>query len=376
MLNPADFLNALTVRGVRFFAGVPDSLLKPFCACITDFIPEDHHVIAANEGAAVSLGVGHHLATGDVPCIYLQNSGLGNLVNPLLSIAAPEVYAIPLLLVIGWRGEPGVRDEPQHIKQGRITLALLEAMEIAYTVLDPEMDDPDAERAIDQGIKQANRQQTAYAYVIRKNTFLPFSPLESGQVSMLVSRESVIQWLVEALDPSDVVVATTGMISRELFECRAVRKDGHHRDFLTVGGMGHTSQIALGVALGRPDRRVICVDGDGSVLMHMGSLAINGVSKAANFRHVLLNNGAHDSVGGQPTVGFQVDFPAIARASGYVTVLRAETPDEIRQSLQKILSGSGPSFLEIRVRKGCRNNLGRPTRTPIENKRALMEFLK
>ena len=376
MLNPENFLKTLTTRGVRFFSGVPDSLLKHFCACITETVPNDHHIIAANEGAAVGLGVGHHLATGDVPCIYLQNSGLGNVVNPLLSIAAPEVYGIPILLVIGWRGEPGVRDEPQHKKQGQVTLALLEAMDIAYTVLDSEMGDQDAERAIDQGIEHASRQQTAYAFVIRKNTFSPFSSVDLEQVSLPVARESAIQWLVEMLNPTDVVVSTTGMISRELFECRSAREEGHHRDFLTVGGMGHTSQIALGIVLGRTDKKVICVDGDGSVLMHMGSLAINGVSKVANFHHILLNNGAHDSVGGQPTVGFHVDFPAIAKASGYVTVLQAELPEEIRQNLQKILSTSGPSFLEIRVRKGARKDIGRPTRTPDENKRALMEFLK
>lgn len=384
MIDSINFLRTLARHDVNFFTGVPDSLLKPFCSCVSDQVAKRQHVIAANEGAAIGLGIGHYLATGQVPCIYLQNSGLGNTINPLLSLAAPEVYAVPMLLIVGWRGEPDVKDEPQHLKQGKVTIKLLDAMGINYTILHANMDELQIQREIEKGVANAKATGNAFVFLIRKATFAPYEMLQDMESELTsdkqergyISRESAIKSVVEALNSDDVVVSTTGMASRELFELRASRQQSHQTDFLTVGGMGHASQIAMGLAIGKPDARVVCLDGDGAVLMHMGSLAINGAMDAGNFCHIVLNNGAHDSVGGQPTVGFNVDFPALARASGYQVALQAVTEEEIAECMESILENSGPTFLEIRVKKGNRSDIGRPTQSTTENKVSLMEFLK
>lgn len=374
MLQPRDFFEVLRRNEIEFFAGVPDSLLKSFCAYVTANVAPDHHVIAANEGGAVALGLGYHLATGKLPLIYMQNSGLGNSVNPLMSLADPDVYAVPMILLIGWRGEPGVKDEPQHRKQGRVMVPMLEAMEIPHAVLSTDLDE--AQAIVENAVGHAREHSTPYAIVVRKGTFEKFALPDEDRPAYPMGREEAIKVIVDGLQSTDIVVSTTGMASRELFEYRVARGDGHGSDFLTVGGMGHASQIALGVAMQRPDRLVFCLDGDGAVLMHMGSLAINAQLKCPNFKHVVLNNGAHDSVGGQPTVGFDIDIPRVAEAVGYETVLRAEAAGEVEAGLRELRDAPGMGLLEIRVNKGSRPHLGRPTTTPLQNKEGFMDFVQ
>jgi len=377
MIRPQFFIEALKGYGIDCFAGVPDSLLKNICAYITDHADAAHHIIAANEGAAVGLAAGHYLATGHPACVYMQNSGEGNVINPLASLTDQEVYNIPVLLLIGWRGRPGVHDEPQHVKQGKVTTGLLNVMGVNYEVLAKEEDK--AAKQIEKAAKAlANKE--VFALVIEKDTFEDYK-LQNVEVNNLtMSREEAIHTVAAALGEKDCIVSTTGMISRELFEYRAAMNQGHERDFLTVGSMGHASQIALGIALAQPGRRVWCFDGDGAAIMHMGSMAIVANKAPKNYIHVVFNNGAHDSVGGQPTVGLKINLPAVAEAVGYAKTYSVSTKEALEECLTSSFlhdpSGKGPVLLEIRVKKGNRKDLGRPTTTPIENKEALMTFLK
>ena len=392
MLAPGFFVEQLRSHGIDFYAGVPDSLLKSFCAYLAENIDPSRNIITANEGGAVALAAGHYLASGRPGCVYMQNSGQGNAINPLASLTDADVYGIPLLLLIGWRGRPGVHDEPQHVKQGKVTLSLLETMGIPYAVL--SADASIAENQIAEACKALSSGQV-YALVVEKNTFevQPVHPNELKAVPILsLSREEAIRTVASALAPSDIVVSSTGMISRELFEYREATGAGHGHDFLTVGSMGHASQIALGIALERPDRRVWCFDGDGAAIMHMGAMAIVGTKAGSNFVHVVFNNGAHDSVGGQPTVGLQIDLPDLARACGYRSVYSVSSHEEVQSVLNqtvnlnglnpkssspegRLADSVGPVFIEIKVTKGNRPDLGRPTTTPQQNKEAFMEFL-
>ena len=377
MIRPSFFYDTLKDSGIDFYAGVPDSLLKNLCAYITDHADVAHNIIAANEGGAMGLAAGHYLATGQPACVYMQNSGEGNIINPSASLTDQEVYNIPVLLVIGWRGRPGVHDEPQHVKQGKVTTGLLNVMGVNYEVLSKEEDK--AAKQIEKAAKAlANKE--VFALVIEKDTFEDYK-LQNVEVNDLtMSREEAIQIVAANLGEKDCIVSTTGMISRELFEYRAAMNQGHERDFLTVGSMGHASQIALGIALAQPERRVWCFDGDGAAIMHMGSMAIVANKAPQNYVHVVFNNGAHDSVGGQPTVGLKIDLPAVAEAVGYPKTYSISTKEELKKCLTSSFlhhpSSKGPVLLEIRVKKGNRKDLGRPTTTPIENKEALMTFLK
>ena len=375
MIRPEFFIEALRQKGIDCFAGVPDSLLKNICAYITDHFDASHNIIAANEGAAVGFAAGHYLATGQPACVYMQNSGEGNIINPLASLTDREVYNIPVLLLIGWRGRPGVHDEPQHVKQGKVTTGLLNVMGVNYEVLNKEED-----KAVKQIEKAASalRDNEVFALVIEKDTFDEYKLQNVNANDLTMTREEAIQTVASALSPKDVIVSTTGMISRELFEARAAWGQGHERDFLTVGSMGHASQIALGIALEKTDRRVWCFDGDGATIMHMGSMAIVASKKPANYIHVVFNNGAHDSVGGQPTVGLAIDLPAVAKALGYSAAFSVSTIQELKSQLSILNSqfSEGPVLIEVKVKKGNRKDLGRPTTTPIENRDALMQFLK
>jgi phosphonopyruvate decarboxylase len=372
-MTPESFIELLAKHNVTFFTGVPDSLLKYFCFYVNANIPPENHVICANEGGAVGVGVGHYLASQNAALVYMQNSGLGNALNPLLSIADKEVFSVPLLLMIGWRGEPGHADEPQHIKQGRITLDLVESMEIPFDILDADFDT--TSKVIKNAVSYIKRDKGPYALIVKKDSFDKYVSIDPKIPIFSLKREDAIQYIIDSLDMRDIVIATTGMASREVFEYRKKLDQGHIRDFLTVGGMGHASQIALGIALQKKGRKVFCLDGDGAVLMHMGSMAINANQNCTNFYHILINNGAHDSVGGQPTVGFDISFQQIAEASRYKTVLKAVTEQEVLECLAVLKSSIGPAFLEICVQKGYRKDLGRPTTTPVDNKNAFMDFL-
>ena len=373
MLRPEFFIEKLRKNGIDCFAGVPDSLLKNICAYITDHFDAQHNIIAANEGAAVGLAAGHYLATGQPACVYMQNSGEGNIINPLASLTDPEVYNIPVLLLIGWRGRPGVHDEPQHVKQGKVTTGLLNTMGINFDVLSKEEDK--AEKQIVKAIN-ALQNKLVYALVIEKDTFEEYKLRNVEKNDLTMSREEAIQTVAAALGEKDCIVSTTGMISRELFEYRAAMGQGHERDFLTVGSMGHASQIALGIAMAKPDRKVWCFDGDGAVIMHMGSMAIVASNTPKNYIHVVFNNGAHDSVGGQPTVGLKIDFPSIAKAVGYPYSFSVDEKESLSVILKDVKNLAGPVLVEVKVKKGNRIDLGRPTTTPIQNKEALMAFLQ
>ena len=378
MISAKFLYDSLASIGVDFYAGVPDSLLKNLCAYITDHADAEHNIIAANEGAAVGLAAGHYLATGQPACVYMQNSGEGNIINPLASLTDQEVYNIPVLLLIGWRGRPGVHDEPQHVKQGKVTTGLLNVMGVNYEVLSKEEDK--AAKQIEKAAKALAKKEV-FALVIEKDTFDNYQlSTVNSQLELTLSREEAIQTVAAALGEKDCIVSTTGMISRELFEYRAAMNQGHERDFLTVGSMGHASQIALGIALAQPERRVWCFDGDGATIMHMGSMAIVASKTPKNYVHVVFNNGAHDSVGGQPTVGLNIDLPAVAKAVGYKSCYSVDNKESLAKQLSIINSqlsiNEYPIFLEIRVQKGNRKDLGRPTTTPIQNKEALMTFLK
>ena len=371
MIRPHFFYETLANYGINFYAGVPDSLLKNLCAYITDHADATHNIIAANEGGAMGLAAGHYLATGQIPVVYMQNSGEGNIINPLASLTDPDVYNIPVLLVIGWRGKPGIHDEPQHVKQGKVTTGLLNVMGIDYTVLSKEEDK--AEVQIKKAVDYMQATKQCYALVIEKDTFDAYTLQNIEKNNLTMSREEAIQTVAAALGDKDVIVSTTGMISRELFEYRTAMNQSHERDFLTVGSMGHASQIALGIALAKQDRKVWCFDGDGSTIMHMGSMAIVANKAPKNYFHVVFNNGAHDSVGGQPTVGLNIDLPAIAKAVGYKQVYSVDSLADLEKQLSNL--EEGPVFLEVKVKKGNRKDLGRPTTTPIQNKEALMQFL-
>ena len=374
MISPSFFIEKLRENGIDCFAGVPDSLLKNICAYITDHCDAQHNIITANEGAAVGLAAGHYLATGKPACVYMQNSGEGNIINPLASLTDPEVYNIPVLLLIGWRGRPGVHDEPQHVKQGKVTTGLLNTMGINFDVL--SKDEEKADKQIAKAVEALNRKEV-YALVIEKDTFDNYQlSTANSQSELSLSREKAIQIVAAALGEKDAIVSTTGMISRELFEFRTLMNQGHERDFLTVGSMGHASQIALGIAMEKSDRRIWCFDGDGASIMHMGSMAIVAQKAPKNYIHVVFNNGAHDSVGGQPTVGLFIDLPAIAMAVGYKHVYSCNSQDYLAELLETIKKEDGPIFLQVCVKKGNRKDLGRPTTTPIQNKEALMNFLK
>ena len=373
MVRPSFFIDTLQKHDIDFYAGVPDSLLKNICAYISDHLDSRHNIIAANEGGAVGIAAGYHLATSKIPVVYMQNSGEGNIINPLASLTDKEVYNIPVLLLIGWRGKPGVHDEPQHVKQGKVTLPLLDTMGIHYQVLSQE--ESVAETQIADAVAFMKQTNEVYALVVEKNTFDTYAHQNKVENALTLSREEAIQTVAAAIGPKDCIVSTTGMISRELFEYRTAMGQSHERDFLTVGSMGHASQIALGIALEKPDRHVWCFDGDGAVIMHMGSMAITASKGPDNFVHVLFNNGAHDSVGGQPTVGLDIDVPAIAKAVGYKHAFSVDSAEGLQEILRSPEILEGPTLIQVCVRKGNRKDLGRPTTTPIENKNALMHFL-
>ena len=373
MIRPSFFYDTLKGFGIDFYAGVPDSLLKNLCAYITDHADECHNIIAANEGGAMGLAAGHYLATGQIPVVYMQNSGEGNIINPLASLTDPDVYNIPVLLVIGWRGKPGVHDEPQHVKQGKVTTGLLNVMGIDYTVLSKEEDK--AEAQIKNAVVYMQRTNECYALVIEKDTFDTYTLQNVEKNELTLSREEAIQIVAAAMGEKDVCVSTTGMISRELFEYRTAMNQGHERDFLTVGSMGHASQIALGIALAQPERRVWCFDGDGATIMHMGGMAIVASKQPKNLVHVIFNNGAHDSVGGQPTVGLKIDLAKVAEAVGYKRIISISLESQLEKAIEEVKSEDGSVLLEIKVKKGNRKDLGRPTTSPQMNKEALIKYL-
>nr|ACG70832.1 phosphonopyruvate decarboxylase [Streptomyces fradiae] len=377
MIRPDVLAGYLAAEGVSLYCGVPDSLLKEFNAYVGDGASGVDHVTAANEGNAVGLAVGHYLRTGSPAVVYLQNSGIGNAVNPLTSLADPEVYGIPMILLIGWRGQPGVPDEPQHRKQGRIMPALLDALELPWSVL--PADEEEAGAAVRKAVAHSVATRTPYAFLVEKGTFapagVPAAASATGQESGLPTREEALGALIGEIGGGQVVVSTTGMLSRELYEHRVRAGAEAEIDFLTVGGMGHASSIALGIALREREREVWCLDGDGALLMHLGALPVIAEHGPPSYFHVVFNNGVHDSVGGQPTSIGQVDVPALARNSGYRHAVTLSSLADLPGELARLRATGGPALLELRIRPGSRGDLGRPAVTPAESGAAVLRAL-
>ena len=371
-MNAAQFTKLLAAE---FYTGVPDSQLKALCNFLYDQYgtTSKQHIIAANEGNAVALAAGYHLATGKVPVVYLQNSGLGNIVNPVASLLNRKVYGIPCLFIVGWRGEPGIHDEPQHLFQGEITLGLLEQMEIPSFVIGPETDITQIQE-ISAEFQTLFHQGRQAAFVVHKGA-LEYEERGKFTNGNTILREEIIAHILNHAGQDDVFISTTGMASRELFELREARGQDHARDFLTVGSMGHSSSIALGIALQKPERRVWCIDGDGAVLMHMGAMPVIAAQSPVNLIHVIINNQAHESVGGMPTVAGKVNWCALAQACGYTKTASISDVVMLDQSLKSFCAADGPAFLEVKAALGHRKDLGRPTTTPEQNKFSFMNFM-
>ncbi len=367
--------NFAKILNADFYTGVPDSQLKALCNYLmhTYGIDPKHHVIAANEGNCTALAAGYHLATGKVPVVYMQNSGEGNIINPVASLLNDKVYAIPMIFVIGWRGEPGIHDEPQHIYQGEVTLKLLEDMEIHYFVIGKDTTEEEVSAAMQDFRKELDRGEDV-AFVIRKGALSYEEKVEYHNDNPMI-REEIIRHIVQA-SGEDPIVSTTGKASRELFEIREHNGQSHKYDFLTVGSMGHSSSIALGVAVQKPGTKVWCVDGDGAVLMHMGSMAVLGSTAPKNMVHIVINNGAHETVGGMPTVAANIDLVAIARACGYPNAVSVTSYETLDSELAVAKAKNELTFIEVKCGIGAREDLGRPTTTALENKQNFMEYLK
>lgn len=369
MIDPRQFIELLQHNRIDRFFGVPDSLLAEFC-CELD-AEKNRHVLTANEGNAVAMAIGHHLATGRHACVYMQNSGLGNAVNPITSLAAGEIYRIGMLLLIGWRGEPGRKDEPQHVVQGRVTQQMLETLNIRYQTL---QHDSDPQKILAELL--AHIKNGPVALLVRAGTFAP-SELKAKKLeeSHLLKREKFIELMLDELEPKDLIVATTGKTSRELFELRA-RRNEQQRDFLTVGGMGHCASIALGLAMSRPQQRIFCLDGDGAMLMHLGALTTIGAAvKPENYVYILLNNGSHESVGGQPTIARSINLRQLAGAVGFANFFSITNSDQVSPVFAAMRQLAGPIFVEVLLQPGSRKDLGRPNSTPEENKMKMMRFI-
>lgn len=363
------------IIGSDFYSGVPDSQLKPLCNYLMDYYGIDtrHHIIAANEGNCTALAAGYYLATGRTAVVYMQNSGEGNVINPVASLLNDKVYGIPVLFIIGWRGEPGIPDEPQHIFQGEVTLMLLEQMGISYFVIQKETSEEEVYMAMEKFRRQMQEGKQA-AFVIRKGA-LTYEREQEYQNTYPLVREQVIERIAEEAG-ADLVISTTGKASRELYEIRERKEQGHRCDFLTVGSMGHASSIALGVAVNQPHQNVWCIDGDGAAIMHMGALAVIGASKPTNLIHIILNNEAHETVGGMPTVGSSIDFPGVARACGYPYTVCVNDMDALTRELHEARRDQKLRLIEVKCAVGSRKDLGRPATAAKDNKKQFMDYIK
>ena len=372
MIDPFEFLDCLRLNGINFITGVPDSLLKDFNSAVIETFSGKNHIISANEGNAVALAAGYYISTGSIPLVYMQNSGLGNAVNPLVSLVDKHVYQIPMLLMIGWRGEPGTNDEPQHHTQGTITEEILKILQIPIFKINSLSD---FKVILPSTLALIKASPGPVALLVSKDTFKSAGAVQEVESSKLISRELAIETILDSLPLNSLIISTTGMISREVFELREKNLQTHDNDFLTVGSMGHTSSIALTIAQNTKNHHVICLDGDGSLLMHMGSLGIIGQSNVTNLIHIVLNNGAHDSVGGQPTVALSINLKLISKSCGYSNSLSVDSIDQIKSKLASLIKLDGPNFLEVVVKKGARFDLKRPVSPPKDNLHKFMQNL-
>ena len=354
MIDINAFLRTLQDNGVGFFTGVPDSNLNDFCKLINETIEPGRHVIAANEGNAVAIAAGYYFGNDCVPLVYMQNSGLGNAVNPLVSLCDTNVYSVPMVLVIGWRGDPAITDHAQHKTQGRITPLMLEDMNIPYMIMDEE----NAMECAAWAPKKAAETSTPTALIVKKHVLARKDKVPIVDDSYPLSREEAMSVVLSVMPEDAVYSATTGRASRELYEIRNIRGEGHDHDYLNVGSMGHASSVALGMALADPERPVVCFDGDAAALMHMGSLAIEAQQNLRNYLHIVLDNGVHESVGGQPSVARKIDLTEIAKACGFDTV-DYEVCDEatLKNAIAELRATDGPGFIDMKIHAGLRSDM-------------------
>lgn len=366
--------NFVKALGADFFTGVPDSQLKALCNYLMSTYGVDgkHHIIAANEGNCTAIAAGYHLATGKVPVVYMQNSGQGNIINPVASLLNGDVYGMPCIFVIGWRGEPGVHDEPQHIFQGKVTVKLMEDMDIPVCILSKDTTEEELAAKMEE-YRALLAEGKQVCFVVRKGA-LAFDGKVKYSNDNTMLREDIVRHIAAAAG-EDPIVSTTGKASRELFEIREANGQSHCYDFLTVGSMGHSSSIALGIALQQPQRKVWIIDGDGAVLMHMGSMAVLASQNPGNIVHIVINNGAHETVGGQPTAMANVDVVTVAKGCGYPNAVSVDSFEALDAALAQAREKNELTLIEVKCAIGARDDLGRPTTTAQENKQAFMEFL-
>ncbi len=372
MLDPKLFVEQISDASCSGIFGVPDSLLADVGLELAS-LSSMPNITACNEGSAVAMAIGSYLATGLPAMVYMQNSGLGNAINPLLSLADRSVYGIPMVLMIGWRGKPGQADEPQHLKQGAITEDLLRDMGIPCVVLPTEqfLSHEILRSAFDESVKTNG----PVAILVSKGTFQASSlrlNQSSEDTQKLLSREDALQVVYSQISTDATVVSTTGMLSRELEELQSKSaSQDHPRTLFVIGGMGHASSIALGISSSKPAGAVWCLDGDGSMLMHLGSLPVIASAKPGNFLHILFDNESHDSVGGQQTPLDLADLSRIAVSSGYSYSAVVDSKKDILNELIFMRSITGPRLLQIKIKKGSRPDLGRPKKSPSQMKESL-----
>ena len=371
MVNQQTLFQELNKLGVKFFTGVPDSLLNDFCLYLVNNIPDSQHVMAANEGNAIAIAAGHYMATGNIPVVYMQNSGIGNATNPLLSLTHDCVYGIPMLLVIGWRGDPSIHDHAQHKKQGELTPVLMSDMDIPYAILDDENTVVEKFR---WAANKAREISSPVALIAKKAILTQKEKKQQYAESPLMNREEAVSAVVDVFGENAVYLGTTGRATREVHEQLIAHGIGEGHEWQNVGSMGHVSSVGLGLALARPDKRIVVFDGDAAVVMHMGALATNCRYKAGNMVHIVLNNGVNESVGGQPSAGYLIDLTAVARACGYRTVGHAvETKEELQQIVRENQTGEMPLFIDVHVRQGIRSDM---PKLNIDHKAQKEELMK
>lgn len=360
MINTKDFYNTLLENDFNFFTGVPDSLLKEFCMCIKDLSRKENHIISANEGNAVAISCGYNIATGKYGVVYMQNSGLGNIINPILSLADEKIYKIPMLFLIGYRGEPNTKDEPQHIKQGELTLPILETLGMEYLILDE-----DYRKQIKYCYEYIKKNGKPIAIIVKKDMFSKYEA-ETEKNNNLLTREEALDVIISNLNTNDFTVSTTGKTSREIFEIRERYNMRHSNDFLNVGAMGHTSSLAFGISLFTTNN-IFCIDGDGAFIMHMGGLAVAIQNAKDNFKYILINNGYHESVGGQPTISYNINISKILSGFGFKEVIEVDNANEFKNALDKI-KNKGKMAIVVNTNNKSRNDLGRPNISLIDSK--------
>lgn len=361
MINQNNFIITLNSLGINFFTGVPDSYLNGFCCCLDQMVDKKNNIIAANEGNAVAIASGYYLSTGNIPLVYLQNSGMGNILNPVVSLSDKNVYNIPMILLIGWRGEPNTNDHPQHKVQGEITTKILDMLEIPYII--PQEDDKKFEEQLREIVKKAKEELKTVAIIAKKGVFAKTEKDAVIDNLYELSRFDAMKTVVENMPSNTIYVASTGRASRELYYLRELRGESHKNDFLNVGSMGHASSVAFGIALQKVNRNVVCFDGDAAAIMHMGSLTMVSKYNLPNFIHVVLNNGVHESVGGQKSAGFDINFSDIAKSCGYSVVDEIiDTKCKLENAINTLKTTGKPSFIDVRIHKGLKE--GAPPLNP------------